>query len=271
MGDFSRELLARLEAAQLNSPAASHPRPHSGGSSSGGSLAPVGGDLGGARRALWPGELSLAGSLGSLGGSSGSPASSGCPTPRSAGLLEALLTSDGSPRADATAAAAAAAARAATAPLHLVAGERGEEKCWCELPADVWRWVALSLSPADVKSARLVCADWHAALSSNVQLLRPRQLRCTLAAARCGMGAVGARCERVRAEGCCLQHRASCCPSWNHSAPPCPQLPLPASPGAEPVPAAAGGAADVSAPCKPAHCCCCRRSLLLLHAVLCHC
>jgi hypothetical protein len=184
MGDFSRELLARLEAAHINSPAVSHPRSHAGSSSSsGGSLAPVGGELGGARRALWPGELSLAGSLGSLGGSSGSPGSSGCPTPRSAGLLEALLTSDGSPRADATAAAAAAAARAATAPLHYLSSEHGGEGRWSELPADVWRWVALTLSPADVKSARLVCADWHAALSSNVQLLRPRQLRCTLAAA----------------------------------------------------------------------------------------
>ncbi len=200
MGDFSRELLARLEAAQLNSPPGPHPRPHAGGAS-GSSLAPVGGELGGARRALWPGELGLVGSLGSLGGSGGSPGSSGCPTPRSAGLLEALLTSDGSPRADATAAAAAAAARAATAPLHATAGEHGEEGRWSELPADVWRWVALSLSPADVKSARLVCADWHAALSSNVQLLRPRQLRCKLAAARCAGGGKAGQAGGQRRRG----------------------------------------------------------------------
>ena len=173
--------MERLEAAQLGSPSGpAHVRQHGAG----GGMAPVGGELAGARRALWPGELSGGGSLASLG--SCSPASSGCPSPRSAGLLEALLTSDGSPQADATAAAAAAAARAATAPVPACP----TPGAWSELPADVWRWVALGLSPADVKAARLACADWHAALSSNVQLLRPRQLRCKLAAARWGCAGV---------------------------------------------------------------------------------
>lgn len=158
--DFNRELLSRLEAAQLGSPSALH------GSGAGGAS----GEVTSSRRTLWPGEL---------GPSSSSQGSSGQQTPRGGGLLEALYTSDGSPRADATARAAAAAARAATAPPGAP-----RVNAWSELPADIWRWVVVSLSPGDIKAARLACSDWHAALSSNVHMLRPRQLRCKSAAHR---------------------------------------------------------------------------------------
>lgn len=177
--DFSNELLARLEAAQLNSPP-------NASALAGGGRSPTAFTAPGAaaeraaatRRALWPGDLSCGGS---------SPSSSGRQTPRSCtGLLEALLTSDGSPQAAATARAAAAAALAATAaaPFAQYSAAAGGQAGWDELPADVWRWVVISLSPPDVKAARLVCADWHTALSNNVELLRPRQMRCRLAASR---------------------------------------------------------------------------------------
>lgn len=235
--DFNRELLARLEAAQLGSPAALH------GAASGSHAATAAAAAGSSRRVLWPSELGPPG---------GSPGSSGRQTPRGCGLLEALYTSDGSPRADQTARAAAAAARAATAPPLPPASAAQHAGCWSELPADIWRWVVAGLTPADVKAARLVCADWHAALSSNVHLLRPRQLRCKLAAQRCACMAgwrrlTGMWCRmrprpkrrlggasRVDAELTC----SPCCARRPRR----PQLPLPASARAEPVPAPAGEA-----------------------------
>lgn len=199
--EFNLELLARLEAAQLGSPSVLH--------TTSGATHAAAAAAGSSRRALWPSELRQPGS---------SPGSSGRQTPRSCGLLEALYTSDGSPRADETARAAAAAARAATAPPPAVAGHLAG--CWSELPADCWRWVVLGLTPSDVKSARLVCADWHAALSSNVYLLRPRQLRCKLAAQRRVRGVGWWGWATCTLQGCIvtLAHSAAVSP---HAPPPC--------------------------------------------------
>lgn len=182
--DFNLELLSRLDAAQLGSP----PVSHAGLGRSSRQHADSGGEpLGAAahaRRVLFP-QASV-GDSGCTGGCSPS-SGSGLPSPRSsAGLLEALLTSDGSPQAAAAARAAAFAARAATAHRSGSSSSGGAAAPgrWQELPADVWRWVVGGLSHGDIKAARLVCADWHSSLSRNVQLLRPRELRCRQVAAR---------------------------------------------------------------------------------------
>lgn len=180
--DFKSELLSRLEAAQLGSPPLMHgvlARSTHQHAAEGASESPGPPAL--ARRILWP---QAGGSDSGCAGGCSPSSGSGLPSPRSsAGLLEALLTSDGSPQAAATARAAACAARAA---ISRRGGSSGAAipGCWQELPADVWRWVVGGLSPADIKAARLACADWHAALSRNVQLLRPRELRCRQVAAR---------------------------------------------------------------------------------------
>lgn len=91
--DFGHELLARLEAAQLNSPPQANAALASEAAAAAALAAGAGGENGGAaaRRSLWPGDYACG---------SASPGSSGRQTPRSsAGLLEALITSDGSPQA----------------------------------------------------------------------------------------------------------------------------------------------------------------------------
>lgn len=182
--DFNSELLSRLEAAQLGSPQGSNAgrgrstRQGAHSASEPPGCSPL------SRRVLWP---QASGSDSGRAGGCSPGSGSGLPSPRSsAGLLEALLTSDGSPQAAATARAAAFAARAAT--VHRGSPGSGCGTAtpgrWQELPADVWRWVVGGLSHADIKAARLVCADWHSSLSRNVQLLRPRELRCRQVAAR---------------------------------------------------------------------------------------
>ena len=251
--DFNRELLARLEAAQLGSPALL------GAARSLSADAELGGGPSGsaARRALFHGPASdYAG-----GGSPGS--SSGLQTPRSCGLLEALLTSDGSPHAAATARAAACAALAATAsssprgsPHSSGVGSStgsvqgtsrgGTHGPWQELPADVWRWVVADLSPADVKAALLVCAAWRAALSRNVQLLRPRQMKCQQVAVRWVLGAMGVGDRGAAALRVSRAHiRSGLCrlppaPALFQLPSPHLQLPRGARPGAQQLPAAAG-------------------------------
>jgi hypothetical protein len=60
----------------------------------------------------------------------------------------------------------------------------GPCQLWQDVPGDVMGTVVAQLAVGDVKAARLVCKEWHRAVSASCQLLQPRALQAQRLAGR---------------------------------------------------------------------------------------